>query len=46
MKDDQTYIEHISLSILIHDYMGVDTEVVWATIQLDVPELEDLLKKI
>ncbi len=31
---------------LIHDYMGVDVAVVWKTIEMDVPELYCLLKKI
>lgn len=31
---------------LIHDYMGVDTDVVWQTIELDLPELDRLLKQI
>jgi uncharacterized protein with HEPN domain len=31
---------------LIHDYMGVDTEVVWKTIEKDIPLLESLLRNI
>ena len=31
---------------LIHDYMGVDVDVVWRTIELDIPELEALLRRI
>jgi len=31
---------------LIHDYMGVDIDVVWKTIQSDIPYLNTLLKKI
>jgi len=31
---------------LIHDYMGVDVEVVWKTLETDIPELEILLKEI
>ncbi len=31
---------------LIHDYMGVDIDVVWKTIEIDLPELENLLKSI
>lgn len=31
---------------LIHDYMGVDVEVVWKTIEVDIPNLYDLLNKI
>jgi len=30
----------------IHDYLGVDVEVVWQTIKVDIPELEKLLKKV
>ena len=31
---------------LIHHYMGVDVEVIWETIQKDIPMLEELLGKI
>lgn len=31
---------------LIHDYMGIDLEVVWKTIEVDIPELYALVKKI
>ncbi len=31
---------------LIHDYMGVDVDVIWKTIETDIPYLEALLKKI
>jgi len=31
---------------LIHDYMGVDLDVVWKTIKTDIPQLSNLLKKI
>lgn len=31
---------------LIHDYLGVDFEVVWRTIKEDIPMLERLIKKI
>jgi uncharacterized protein with HEPN domain len=31
---------------LIHDYLGVDTQVVWKTIKKDIPELRRLLKEI
>ena len=31
---------------LIHDYMGVDLDVVWTTIEVDIPRLSVLLKKI
>jgi len=31
---------------LIHDYMGVDIDVVWKTIKVDMPQLFILLKKI
>lgn len=31
---------------LIHDYMGVNKEVVWKTIQEDLPELEKQIKKV
>ena len=31
---------------LIHDYLGVDVDVIWETIQNDIPILERLLKKV
>ncbi len=31
---------------LIHDYLGVDIEMVWLTIQDDVPQLKRLLSEI
>lgn len=31
---------------LIHDYLGVDTKVVWETIKKDIPDLKRLLKEI
>ena len=31
---------------LIHDYLGVDTKVVWKTIKEDIPALERHLKEI
>lgn len=29
---------------LIHDYLGVDVEIVWKTVAIDIPVLEKLLK--
>lgn len=31
---------------LIHDYLGVDIEVIWKTIELDLPFLQKELRKI
>ncbi len=31
---------------LIHDYMGVDIDVIWQTIKTDLPELEQFLNSI
>ena len=31
---------------LIHDYIGVDLAVVWKTIQEDIPEMEEDIRKI
>jgi len=31
---------------LIHDYLGVDVEVVWRTITEDIPTLEKQIKEI
>jgi uncharacterized protein with HEPN domain len=31
---------------LIHDYIGVDVDVVWKTIKKDIPDLEKLISEI
>jgi uncharacterized protein with HEPN domain len=31
---------------LIHDYMGVDTEVIWKTVNTDIPQLEIMIRNI
>jgi len=31
---------------LIHDYFGVDPEVVWETIKTDIPQVKPLIEKI
>ena len=31
---------------LIHDYLGVDTGVIWETVQQDIPQLEKFLRNI
>jgi len=31
---------------LIHDYMGVDVDVIWKTIEIGLPELKLLFQKI
>lgn len=31
---------------LIHDYMGTDVDVIWKTIEKDIPFLQSLIKKI
>lgn len=31
---------------LIHDYMGVDIDVVWKTIENDIPIIDKLIKNI
>lgn len=31
---------------LIHDYMGVDIDVIWKTIETDIPILYEMIKKI
>ncbi len=31
---------------LIHDYMGVDIDVVWKTIESDIPIVHEMIKKI
>ncbi|AFH50114.1 Hypothetical protein IALB_2411 [Ignavibacterium album JCM 16511] len=32
--------------ILIHEYFGVNTEIIWKTIKEDSPELRNKIKKI
>jgi uncharacterized protein with HEPN domain len=31
---------------LIHDYMGVDIDVVWKSIEIDIPQLSTLIRRI
>jgi len=31
---------------MIHEYMGVDVDVIWKTIEIDLPELKLLFQKI
>ena len=31
---------------LIHEYFGVDLEIVWKTIKEDLPEIKPLIKKV
>ena len=33
-------------NVLAHEYFGVDTDVVWQTIQEDLPGLKKLLEKM
>ncbi len=33
-------------NLLIHEYFGVDFEIVWNTIKIDLPALETVLDKI
>lgn len=33
-------------NILIHEYFGVDPEVLWKTVQEDLPSLQDKIKKM
>lgn len=32
--------------VLIHDYFGIDYDIVWNTVYADIPELEQNLKRI
>jgi len=33
-------------NILIHEYFGVDEEIIWKTVQEDLPDLKKKMKKI
>ncbi len=33
-------------NVLIHEYFGVDLEIVWETLQSDIPQLKKILKQI
>lgn len=33
-------------NVMIHDYFGVDEQVVWRTVQEDLPLLRDMLQEI
>ncbi|MFH1051333.1 MAG: HepT-like ribonuclease domain-containing protein [bacterium] len=32
--------------VLIHEYFGVDYEIVWSVVKYDIPELKDQLEQI
>lgn len=40
MKDDRIYLKHILRCVLVHDYLGVDLEVVYRAVEQDVPQLK------
>ena len=43
--DDITWSSIIGMrSVLIHEYFGVDYEILWETIRVDLPTLAPLLK--
>lgn len=33
-------------NILVHDYLGVDPEVIWSVVEMELPRLLDALKKM
>ena len=33
-------------NILVHDYLGIDLDVIWSVIEQELPKLEKLLEKI
>ncbi len=32
--------------ILVHDYFGIDTDIVWQVVEKDLPALEEIIKKL
>ena len=47
-KGDKLYLRDITgmRDRLIHDYMGVNVESVWKTVQVDLPELQRAVSSI
>lgn len=33
-------------NILVHDYLGIDSEVIWSVVDMDLPGLRDALEKM
>jgi uncharacterized protein with HEPN domain len=33
-------------NILVHNYFGVDTEIVWSVVEKDIPQLKEHIKRI
>jgi len=33
-------------NILVHDYFGIDTDVVWRAVERDLPELKQKIKNL
>ena len=50
LKDDHPEIEWATLSafrnVLVHDYLGIDIELVWTVVSKDIPELKAKILKI
>ena len=46
-KDVKIFIDHILESIKsIHQYFGIDLELTWETIKVDIPKLREYMLKI
>ena len=43
MKDDRLYLIHI-WNILVHDYLGLDFETVWAAVTNNLPDLKNTVQ--
>lgn len=48
MKYDDIEWKNISAfrNVLVHDYLGIDIEIIWQTVSGDVPELKKSIQKI
>lgn len=50
MKDDKIYLKQIFIAGFrdraIHDYFGIDLEIVRNTLEMDIPILEEQLSRI
>ena len=50
LKATQTQIEWDRIAafcnVLVHDYLGIDLEIIWEITQRDVPELKEAIQSI
>ena len=45
-KEDTIYLRHRMRDKLIHNYLGVDLDAVWDTVEKDLPVLKNKIERI